>query len=172
MSTGETSPQRPPYRYDHRAASEPTENILASLPYHIPGGGLSHQTSAANSSFSRIGLQRGSTSQVPFVNDEPYGLTIVHESVNPHVDLIFVHGLGGSSFKTWSWNRDTDHFWPMWLSFDNDLAHSRIFTFGYNANIKGSSSNLNIIEFAKDLLLRMLTFSGGIAPARPIGTVC
>lgn len=168
-SNDETTHQRPSIR-DNRAASEPTENILASIPYHARED-ISHQHSVANSSFSRVGLQRVSSSQVPFISGEPFGLSIVHDSQNADVDFIFVHGLGGSSYRTWSWNRDTDHFWPQWLSLDPELGSSRIFTFGYNANIKGSGSNLNIIDFARDLLLRMLTFSGGNAPAQPIGTV-
>ena len=54
---------------------------------------------------------------------------------------------------------------------DRELSNSRIFTFGYNANMRGPSSNLNILEFAKDLLLRMLTFSGGGEPLPSIGVV-
>ncbi|KAL8668337.1 MAG: hypothetical protein Q9168_007032 [Polycauliona sp. 1 TL-2023] len=167
-ASNDVTKQRPPYA-DHRAASEPTEDILASLPYHLARD-ESTRGSVANSSFSRGGLQRGYSAQGPFTNDESYGLNIVHEADTPNIDLIFVHGLGGSSFKTWSWNRDIDYFWPAWLSLDAHLASSRILTFGYNASLKGPSSNLNMIEFAKDLLLRMLTFSGGTVPSPPIGT--
>ncbi|KAL8881152.1 MAG: hypothetical protein Q9198_001587 [Flavoplaca austrocitrina] len=168
-SSNVVTEQRPPYRHDHRAASEPTENILASLPYHLARD-ESTRGSFAGSNFERVGLQRGYTSHGPFTNEEPYGLNIVHEAENPNIDLIFVHGLGGSAFKTWSWNRDIDYFWPVWLSHDPHLASSRILTFGYNATLKGPSSNLNITEFAKDLLLRMLTFSGGAVPSPAIGT--
>ena len=173
MDTGandETTNQRPSIR-DIRATSEPTENILASIPYHLAQDHISQSAFVANSSFSRVGLQRIASTQVPFTNGEPFGLSIVHDPLNADVDIIFVHGLGGSSYRTWSWNRDTDHFWPQWLPLDPELGSSRIFTFGYNANIKGSGSNLNIIDFARDLLLRMLTFSGRNAPAQSIGTV-
>ena len=170
-----TDQQRPPYRQDHRAVSEPSENILASLPYQISKDDVPRdhlkRGPIANSSFSRVGLQRVQTSHGPFTENEPYGINVAYDAENPHVDFVFVHGLGGSPFKTWSWNRDIDYFWPVWLSLDADLASSRILTFGYNANFKGPSSNLNITEFAKDLLLRMLTFSGGTIPSSPIGTV-
>ena len=39
-----------------------------------------------------------------------------------------------------------------------------------NANFKGTVTNLNVIDFAKNLLLRMLVFSGGVNDKRtPIG---
>lgn len=73
---------------------------------------------------------------------------------------MFVHGLGGSERKTWSWNHNTEHFWPTWLADDEELSSYRIFTFGYNSNFKGAGTNLGIIDFAKDLLFQMLTYSG------------
>ena len=60
--------------------------------------------------------------------------------------------------RTWSFKRDPGNFWPMWLSAESELGNARIFTFGYNARILGSGTVLNITDFAKDLLLRMLTF--------------
>lgn len=60
----------------------------------------------------------------------------------------------------WSWKRDVTSFWPTWLGDNDDLSSFRIFSFGYNANIKGAATNLNTIDFAKDLLFSMLSFSG------------
>ncbi|KAL8907648.1 MAG: hypothetical protein Q9207_001300 [Kuettlingeria erythrocarpa] len=165
-SSNVVTERRPPYRHDRTAASEPTENILASLPYHL----VRDESTRGCSNFERVGLRRGYTSHGPITNEEPYGLNLVHHAEKHNIDLIFVHGLGGSSYKTWSWNRDIDYFWPEWLLSDPHLASSRIFTFGYNANLKGPSSNLNINEFAKDLLTRMMTFSGGPMPSPNIGT--
>ena len=58
----------------------------------------------------------------------------------------------------------------MWLAEEKELSSHRIFTFGYNSDFKGAGTNLNIIDFAKDLLFQMLTFSGGLGEIRiPIG---
>jgi hypothetical protein len=71
------------------------------------------------------------------------------------VDIIFVHGLGGSSRKTWAKNRDLEFFWPLkFLPLEPDINEARILTFGYNANFRpGSGKNkMSVLDFAKDLL--------------------
>jgi hypothetical protein len=90
---------------------------------------------------------------------DPLGLSLIHESSDPVVDFIFVHGLGGSSYRTWSWNHDRQYFWPIWLKDDLHLSQSRLFTFGYNADITRHETPLNILDFAKDLLLRLKTYA-------------
>ena len=92
---------------------------------------------------------------------DPLGLHLVCDNPNPSGDIIFVHGLGGTATKTWCWQRNVEYFWPRWLAGEDVLSSYRIFTFGYNSDFKGAGTNLNIIDFAKDLLFRMLTFSGG-----------
>jgi hypothetical protein len=92
--------------------------------------------------------------------DNPLGLTLVHCPPNPLFDLIFVHGLGGTSKGTWSYERDQRHFWPAWLADDIGLSACRTFTFGYNAAFAAQYSSAGILDFAKDLLFRMKTFSG------------
>jgi pimeloyl-ACP methyl ester carboxylesterase len=90
------------------------------------------------------------------------GLQLLYDRAEPTGDIIFVHGLGGTAMRTWSWNRDISYFWPVWLAEDPDLSSFRIFSFGYNSNFKGAGTNLNTIDFAKDLLFSMLTFSGAL----------
>lgn len=71
------------------------------------------------------------------------------------MDLVFIHGLGGGSRKTWSYSRDPRHFWPQaWLSADDDFAGSvRIHTFGYKADWgERQHSILNIHDFGQSLL--------------------
>lgn len=109
--------------------------------------------------------------EIPHLLDS-LGLNLVHTCSDPTVDIIFVHGLGGTPRGTWSWQRDPKNFWPAWLSQEADLCKSRIFTFGYNAHVSGQGSVLNLLDFAKDLLLRMKTYSnGGGVNDQPIGKV-
>ncbi|RJE19393.1 hypothetical protein PHISCL_08270 [Aspergillus sclerotialis] len=88
------------------------------------------------------------------------GLTVLHapESKRRTVDILFIHGLGGSSLRTWYMNGDFDFLWPKkWLPEEPDLSTARILTFGYNANFaarKGRAS-LTIGDFANDLLFHM-----------------
>lgn len=92
---------------------------------------------------------------------------------SPTLDIIFLHGLGGTSRGTWSWERDPLNFWPPWLADDSELSRARILTFGYNAAITGQYTSLNILDFAKDLLFRMKTYSGDYQQdSAPIGEVC
>ena len=84
------------------------------------------------------------------------GLQILH---NPeggrNVDIIFVHGLGGTSRLTWSKNKDLDLFWPLtFLPFEPDICKGRIMTFGYNAGFlkANTRTSATVLDFAKDLL--------------------
>ncbi|AEO64728.1 uncharacterized protein THITE_2142551 [Thermothielavioides terrestris NRRL 8126] len=88
--------------------------------------------------------------------EDPLGLTLVHRPRGQRrADIVFVHGLGGSSRKTWSHNRDPELFWPLkFLPSEPEINEARILTFGYNANFRpGSGRNkMSIPEFAMDLL--------------------
>lgn len=87
------------------------------------------------------------------------GLHVVHDPgpLAP-LDIIFVHGLGGDSIKSWSKGHDPDLFWPQhWLPFEPDIGRVRILTFGYNASFRAGApkSVSNIADFAKELLYEM-----------------
>ncbi|KAL8992519.1 MAG: hypothetical protein Q9169_007042 [Polycauliona sp. 2 TL-2023] len=91
---------------------------------------------------------------------DPLGLSVLYEPEEgePTVDIIFVHGLGGTSQKTWSRNRDTQFFWPQrWLPLEPGFEPTRILSFGYNAHFasSGRENVLDIADFAKDLLFGM-----------------
>lgn len=84
-----------------------------------------------------------------------FGLNVVYTPDHGHkADIVFVHGLGGTSRWTWSKNRDPDLFWPLtFLALEPDLCLARILTFGYNATLKkGGHSGHSVLDFAKDLL--------------------
>ncbi|KAJ5961036.1 Eisosome protein 1 [Penicillium vulpinum] len=92
--------------------------------------------------------------------DDPMGLTVLHapESKKRTVDILFIHGLGGTSLRTWCKNRDLEFLWPKkWLAEEPDMSTARILTFGYNANFaaKKEQASLSIGDFANDLLFHM-----------------
>ena len=95
---------------------------------------------------------------------------------SPSADIVFVHGLGGTSRHTWSKNRDLRLFWPQqWLPYEADLASARILTFGYNAHFSsvsyGKQNILNISDFAKDLLFSLKFATGEGERKLDIGSI-
>ena len=164
--------QRPQEAFQ-RSVSEPSQSLFPSIPHHLKHSIVSRYDSVADSRFhdtenQHVAHKSSETKALP----DPLGLSLVYTPSKPEVDLIFVHGLGGSSCKTWAWDRDNERFWPSWLTAEPELSNARIFSFGYNANFRGPSSTLNIIDFGKDLLFRMLTFSGELEELNPsIGSV-
>lgn len=148
-----------------RAESEPSEQLLSSIPSHIPLNyrpTISRNVSDADyhsSSSSNPQLLLPNESKVATAPVESLGLSLLHRVQNADIDFIFIHGLGGSSLRSWSFRRDSRHFWPLWLPREPELSHARIFTFGYNADFRGGSTSFNITDFAKDLLFQMLTFT-------------
>lgn len=91
--------------------------------------------------------------------NDPLGLTVLYEpETSPSSDIIFVHGLGGTSQGSWAKEHKPEHFWPeQWLPLEPDICSARILTFGYNANFRaiGSATITGILDFAKDLLYAM-----------------
>ena len=156
-------------RKSGRSGSEPTEQLLSSISLHL----RSNQRPLQSPPLFKRNVS-DANSHLPGALERPYvlpqepdesselvesrGLSVLYNPSKPDLDLIFIHGLGGSSLKTWSFARQTQNFWPLWLSRDPEFATTRILTFGYNADFRGPSTILNITDFAKDLVSRMLTF--------------
>lgn len=89
---------------------------------------------------------------------DPLGFLILHEPHDRTVDIIFIHGLGGTSRGTWCRHRDYDTLWPQkWLPQEEGLSSARILTFGYNASFssRNEQASLAIGDFASDFLFRM-----------------
>ena len=83
------------------------------------------------------------------------GLNIVHAPSDGHrADIIFIHGLGGASWRTWCKNEDPELFWPAtFLPLEPGICQTRIMTFGYNANFRAAGKvSVSVLDFAKDLL--------------------
>lgn len=91
----------------------------------------------------------------------PIGLDLLYTPPEPLLELIFVHGYGGGSRKTWSKTNDPKHFWPKeWLPRDSEFKHVRIHSFGYKSACEATKSNmLNFHEFGKSLLSEIASSS-------------
>lgn len=89
----------------------------------------------------------------------PLGLTCVWNPDDPLVDVVFVHGMGGGSYKTWRKNNKVDQFWPSeWLPRDPNFKTARIHTFGYNANwSEDSDAALDMVGAGKALHSAMIS---------------
>jgi len=77
-----------------------------------------------------------------------------HGSSNPPLNIVFVHGLGGSAVGTWT-AAESNSFWPSWLSKVKGLENARIMTFGYDSGwnkIWKPNNVLDISDFAKQLV--------------------
>ena len=77
--------------------------------------------------------------------------------MEPSIDFIFVHGLGGGSRKTWSKTSSLAHYWPQeWLSKDPAFKNVRVHSFGYNSDWADTRADiLNVHDFAAALLGEM-----------------
>lgn len=110
-------------------------------------------------------------------HSDPLGLNVIYapEGGVPAVDIILVHGLGGTSQKTWSRNRDAQYFWPQkWLPSEPGFEQARVLSFGYNAHFasSGRENILNIADFAKDLLFGMKYSLDRASRELAVGEVC
>jgi len=90
---------------------------------------------------------------------DPLGLRVLYTPTTaPSIDIIFVHGVGGTSRRSWSKDGDPARFWPReWLPLEPEIDKTRILSFGYNAYFKGPApgNTLNISDFANELLYSM-----------------
>lgn len=85
------------------------------------------------------------------------GLEVLAEPAslqNPVIDIIFVHGLGGSRRGTWKLDTKDTTSWPEWLPKAEGLDQTRVSTFGYDAEWDNlwKENILDISAFAQQLL--------------------
>jgi len=83
-------------------------------------------------------LMRGSGNTANLADEDPdaLGWWVVSGHENTAGDIVFAHGLGGSAWKTRSWDREPAGRWLPWLANQADLSSHRILAFGYNAMFK------------------------------------
>ena len=112
-----------------------------------------HLHESSSGSQDIIDTRRGS--EVEAIHGK-LGLSVLHEPEDGkrHADIVFVHGLGGASRKTWRKDLKPELFWPQtFLPLESDLGQTRTLTFGYNADFrKAGAVHVSVLDFAKDLL--------------------
>lgn len=145
---------------DAEAARRASGASTYTVPYsdgleRLPSGQNIGNTFGPSSTFGPE-RPRAQTAQSYERNSDPLGLIVVHEpETSPPLDIIFVHGLGGTSRATWAKGRDLEYFWPQkWLPFEPGIRNARILSWGYNANFAatGPTPITRIADFAKELL--------------------
>ena len=124
---------------------------------------VASETPPRSSSFYHLTPPRHASGESD--SGDPLGLTLIHGASDSTVDIIFVHGLGGSSLRTWSWERDVNLFWPEWIRHEEGLSECRVFSYGYNSNFWDSGGPFSILDFSKGLLVGMRNYSRGSADA-------
>ncbi|RPA84497.1 hypothetical protein BJ508DRAFT_30858 [Ascobolus immersus RN42] len=130
--------------------------------------------------YKRNYIKQNYTSTLGGSAQNPDGLTCVYDVEGKiDADIVFVHGLGGGSFRTWSLPNDDRLFWPNRF-LPVDLPNVRLHTFGYTGyglnintgdrNILGHSADrdLMILGFAEQLYQQMENYSMPDFGAHPI----
>ena len=150
-----------------RVTKMPRSNLLHRLLPKRPKSKGDGEATSADASTSQSTLrvaghhserQNGPEQSVTSIQGEPdadkYGLVLLnplqeHSEPKYDVDVIAIHGLGGSLYKTWThengklWLRD---FLPA------DVPSARVFSFGYNSNVAFSRETGTLRGYARSLL--------------------
>ncbi|KAL4798331.1 hypothetical protein BDV19DRAFT_356859 [Aspergillus venezuelensis] len=129
--------------------SEKKTSLSNPQQYQEDNGGSRELSPSVQSQPSTSSLKKSAD------GSNPLGLNVVYSPQHGHnADIVFVHGLGGTSRWTWSKNRDENLFWPQtFLPHEPDLCSTRILSFGYNAKFhKRGNASTAVLDFAKALL--------------------
>ncbi|KAK2873829.1 hypothetical protein FQN49_002033 [Arthroderma sp. PD_2] len=105
-----------------------------------------------------------------------FGLTELYQTANPAVDIVFVHGLNGTSYYTWA-TKKPEVFWPSDLL--PQALHGlqvRILTYGYDANVTafaGGTSKDKLHNHAEHLVSKLFALRNSTnSSERPIIFIC
>ncbi|RFU79588.1 nacht and wd domain-containing [Trichoderma arundinaceum] len=107
---------------------------------------------------ARVAHANTDTSDGESQETDPLGLRTLYDPTprSAAADIIFIHGLGGNSRKTWSNSSYPRSFWPQdWLPVERGFEDVRVHTFGYRADWGKKwqqQSILNIHDFAESLI--------------------
>lgn len=146
---------------ESRRASDGTLSLQSAISPGFPSQSepsmLADRKSSITSMLSTDTTKSRRGSQAKGPGKDPLGLHLVHKPVTGSIkaDIVFIHGLGGTSRMTWSKNKDLALFWPsMFLPLEQDISNARIFTYGYSAEVMKASgrTSTSVLDFAKNLL--------------------
>ncbi|KAM0258711.1 hypothetical protein ACHAQJ_003720 [Trichoderma viride] len=107
---------------------------------------------------ARVAHSHTDASEAESQDIDSLGLTTLYDPApnSAIADIIFIHGLGGHSRKTWSNSSQPRSFWPQdWLPIEPGFENVRIHSFGYRADWGKKwqqQSILNIHDFAESLI--------------------
>ncbi|KAM5450150.1 hypothetical protein MaudCBS49596_004524 [Microsporum audouinii] len=106
-----------------------------------------------------------------------FGLTELYQTANPAVDIVFVHGLNGTSYHTWATKKPQEVFWPSDLLPDALRGlEVRILTYGYDANVTaftGGTSKDKLHNHAEHLISKLFALRNSTqSTERPIVFIC
>jgi hypothetical protein len=134
---------------------ETRARVFVTTPITQTSSNLSEQALPRRSIFRRPAwtTKRKTSSPEDVLGRESLGLTTLYNPSHKVIaHIIYVHGIGGGSQKTWKRNGDPATFWLReWLPLDIDFHHTKIHTFGYDADYSRKSM-LSIDDFARSLL--------------------
>lgn len=101
-------------------------------------------------------------------NDPGLHLVSSPKSGEPLLDVVFIHGLGGTSHGTWT-NGSTGFFWPKELG--KELPQCAVWTVGYEADMVRASGRGMVIGL-RALSVASLLSSKGVGLSRPLVFIC
>lgn len=84
-------------------------------------------------------------------------LTLIYKPSDSNFSkhVIFIHGLSGNSFSTWSSLEGEKTFWPIWL--EEDIPDLAIWTIGYNASVSRlHGTAMHLTDRATNVLEQLL----------------
>ncbi|KAL7945337.1 hypothetical protein V8C42DRAFT_54964 [Trichoderma barbatum] len=119
---------------------------------------MSRFPAAIKTLHARVAHTNTEASEEESQETDPLGLCTLYDPAprNAVADIIFIHGLGGSSRKTWSNSSSQRSFWPQdWLPVERGFEDVRVHSFGYRADWGKKwqqQSILNIHDFAESLI--------------------